>query len=180
MQGAAEALSGFAALFGCLPLAARDIRVPKKGQALTATLIMLLAVVATAMGLVPVAVSFAAAALAFVAMGVVPLRSVYTAVDWPVILLLGAMLPVADAMASTGAADMIARVLLDNLVQGHAIAGLLLLVVTHVAVGPDEQRGHGSGHVSDCDQYRQPAWRWRRRLFDGGCGGSILCIPYPH
>ncbi len=129
MQGTAESLSGFAAQYGCLPLATRDIRVPKKGQALTATLVMLVAVMATALGLLPVAVAFAAAALAFVALGVVPLRSVYTAVDWPVILLLGAMLPVADAMATTGAADMIARVLLDNVAQGHAITGLVIVLV---------------------------------------------------
>jgi len=129
LQGAAESLSGFAAQFGCLPLAARDIRVPKKGQALTATLVMLVAVMITALGLLPVAVAFAAAALAFVALGVVPLRSVYTAVDWPVILLLGAMLPVADAMATTGAADMIARVLLENVAQGHAITGLVIVLV---------------------------------------------------
>ncbi|MDP1862688.1 MAG: SLC13 family permease [Thiobacillus sp.] len=129
VQGSPESLSGFAAEFGCLPLAARDIRVPKKGQALKAALIMVVAVAATALGLLPVAVSFAAGALAFVALGVVPLRSVYTAVDWPVILLLGAMLPVADAMATTGAADMIARVLLDNVAQGHAIAGLVLVLV---------------------------------------------------
>ncbi len=50
MQGAAESLSGFAAQFGCLPLATRDIRVPKKGQALTATLVMPVAVIATALG----------------------------------------------------------------------------------------------------------------------------------
>ncbi len=129
LQGAAESLSGFAAQFGCLPLATRDIRVPKKGQALKATLVMLVAVMATALGLLPVAVAFAAAALAFVALGVVPLRSVYTAVDWPVILLLGAMLPVADAMATTGAADMIARVLLDNVAQGHAITGLVIVLL---------------------------------------------------
>ena len=129
LQGAAESLSGFAAQYGCLPLATRDIRVPKKGQALTATLVMLVAVMATALGLLPVAVAFAAAALAFVALGVVPLRSVYTAVDWPVILLLGAMLPVADAMATTGAADMIAQVLLDNVAQGHAITGLVIVLV---------------------------------------------------
>jgi di/tricarboxylate transporter len=129
MQGAAESLSGFATQFGCLPLATRDIRVPKKGQALKATLVMLVAVMATALGLLPVAVAFAAAALAFVALGVVPLRSVYTAVDWPVILLLGAMLPVADAMATTGAADMIARVFLDNVAQGHAITGLVVILL---------------------------------------------------
>jgi di/tricarboxylate transporter len=129
MQGAAESLSGFAAQYGCLPLATRDIRVPKKGQALTATLVMLVAVTATALGLLPVAVAFATAALAFVALGVVPLRSVYNAVDWPVILLLGAMLPVADAMATTGAADMIARIFLDNVAQGHAIAGLVVVLL---------------------------------------------------
>jgi Trk K+ transport system NAD-binding subunit len=46
MHGAPEALSGFAANFGCLPLATRDIRVPKKGQALTASLLMAVAVLA--------------------------------------------------------------------------------------------------------------------------------------
>ncbi len=129
MQGAAEALAGFAAQFGCLPLAARDIRVPKKGHALTASLVMVVAVAVTALGWLPVAVAFAAGALAFVALGVVPLRSVYTAVDWPVILLLGAMLPVADAMATTGAADMIARHLMDNVAQGHAVVGLGVILV---------------------------------------------------
>lgn len=131
MQGAPEALSGFAAQFGCLPLATRDIQVPKKGQALKASLLMAAAVLATALGLLPASVSFALGALAFVALGIVPARSIYTAVDWPVVVLLGAMLPVADAMATTGAADMIAHFLLDNVAQGHAIAGLIaLLVVT--------------------------------------------------
>lgn len=129
MQGAPEALSGFAAQFGCLPLATRDIRVPKKGQALTASLLMAAAVLATALGLLPASVAFAAGALAFVALGIVPTRSIYTSVDWPVVVLLAAMLPVADAMATTGAADMIAHFLLDNVAQGHAIVGLVLLLL---------------------------------------------------
>lgn len=129
MQGAADALEGFAAHFGCLPLATRDIRVPRQGQALKATVVMAIAVMATALGVLPVAVSFAAAALAFVVLGIVPLRSVYTAVDWPVILLLGAMLPVADAMATTGAADMISRYLMDSVAQGHAVTGLAVILV---------------------------------------------------
>ena len=129
MQGAVESLSGFAAMFGCLPLAARDIRVPQKGLALKASLIMAVTVAATALGLLPVAVAFATGALAFVALGVVPLRSIYTAVDWPVVLLLGAKLPVADAMATTGAADMIARYLMENVAQGHAVTGLVVILV---------------------------------------------------
>jgi di/tricarboxylate transporter len=129
MQGAPEALSGFASIFGCLPLAARDIRVPKKGQALTAALIMAAAVGAAAFGLFPVPILFALAVVAYIALDIVPLRSLYTTIDWPVIVLLAAMLPVADAVATTGTADMIARFLLDNVTQGHAIIGLITLMV---------------------------------------------------
>ena len=129
MQGAPEALSGFASMFGCLPLAARDIRVPKKGQALTAVFIMAAAVGAAAFGLFPVAILFALAVAAYVVIGIVPLRSLYTTVDWPVIVLLAAMLPVANAVATTGTADMIAHFLLDNVTQGHAVLGLVTLMV---------------------------------------------------
>jgi di/tricarboxylate transporter len=129
MQGATEAMAGFAAQYGCLPLAGRDIRVPKHGHALRASLIMAAAVTATAVGLLPAAVSFAAGALAFVAGGIVSVRSIYTAVDWPVVLLLGAMFPVADAMATTGAADTIARLLLNHVAQGQAVAGIVVLMV---------------------------------------------------
>ncbi|MGK2944674.1 MAG: SLC13 family permease [Desulfuromonadales bacterium] len=129
MQGTPESLSGFAAEFGCLPLAERDIRVPKKGQALAATLIMMVAVSGAAFGLLPAAISFSAGALAYVVIGLVPVRSIYTAIDWPVIVLLGAMLPVADAMATTGTADLLARVLLDTVAQGHVVVGLVVLLV---------------------------------------------------
>ena len=129
MQGTPEALSGFASDFGCLPLAPRDIRVPKKGQALTAVLIMAIAVGAAAFGLFPVAILFAIAVAAYIVLGIVPLRSLYTTIDWSVIVLLAAMLPVAGAVATTGTADMIARFLLDNITQGHAVLGLVTLMV---------------------------------------------------
>ena len=129
MLGAPEALSGFASMFGCLPLATRDIRVPKKGQALTASLIMAVAVGAAAFGLFPVAILFALAVAAYIVLGIVPLRSLYTTIDWPVIVLLAAMLPVANAVATTGTADMIARFLLDNVTQGNAVIGLVALMV---------------------------------------------------
>ncbi len=129
MQGSPEALSGFAIEYGCLPLAKRDIHVPKHGHALTAALIMGVVVATAAFGLFPVAVAFAAGALAFIVLQVVPLRSVYTAVDWPVVVLLAAMFPLADAMASTGAADMLAHLLLDSVAQGDAIVALVLVLV---------------------------------------------------
>jgi di/tricarboxylate transporter len=129
MQGMPEAISGFASQFDCLPLASREFSIPKKGQALTATLVMAAAVAATVFGVLPTAVAFAAGALAYALLGIVPVRSIYTSIDWPVVVLLAAMLPIADAMASTGAADLLAQLMLEDVAQGHAIAGLALMLV---------------------------------------------------
>lgn len=131
MQGAPEALSSFAAEYRCVPLAERAIRIPDKRQAFIAMAVMAAAVGGAAFGLLPAAISFAAGVLACMATRVIPLRSVYEAVDWPVIVLLGALIPVAGAMATTGAADLIAQVLLENLTQGNALLALaMILIVT--------------------------------------------------
>jgi di/tricarboxylate transporter len=93
--------------------------------------IMAAAVAGAAFGLLPAAIAFAAGVLASMVVRTVPPRAAYEAIDWPVIVLLGALLPVAGAMASTGAADLIARVLLDMVAQGHPIIALaLVLIVT--------------------------------------------------
>lgn len=129
LQGGSDAISAFGRTFGCIPLAERSIGVPDKGKAVLAVSIMAAAILAAALGLVPAAVAFAAGVLAFMATGVVPLRSVYRAVDWPVIVLLGAMIPVAGVMASTGAADLVARLLLDNVAQGNPVAAVVIVMV---------------------------------------------------
>lgn len=129
VQGIPEAVSGFASDYHCVPLAERDIRVPVKGRAVVAVIVFLGAIALTALGVMPVAISFAAAVLVYMALRIVPPRSVYQAIDWPVIVLLGALLPVADAMAQTGAADLLASVLLDWLAQGNAVIALILVLV---------------------------------------------------
>jgi len=121
----------FANEYGCVPLAERELRIPNQRQAVTAAVIMAAAVAGAAFGLMPAAIAFAAGALALLLFRVVPPRTVYGAVDWPVIVLLAALMPVAGAMASTGAADSLARLLLQNVAQGNAILALtLILVVT--------------------------------------------------
>ncbi|MBX3650118.1 MAG: SLC13 family permease [Burkholderiales bacterium] len=128
MQGSPEALAEFATNAGCVPLATRELRIPDKRRAITACGIMAAAVTAAALG-VPAALAFTAGVLASMALRTVPPRSAYEAVDWPVIVLLAALIPVAGAMESTGAADIIARVMLDNVAGGHAILGLALVMV---------------------------------------------------
>lgn len=131
MQGAPEALAEFAAHSGCVPLAERALRIPDRRKALTASGIMVAAVGGAAFGLLPAAISFAAGVLASMALRTVPPRAVYEAVDWPVIVLLGALIPVAGAMETTGTANLLARFLLENIAGGNAVFALaLILVVT--------------------------------------------------
>ncbi|BCA81157.1 SLC13 family permease [Desulfuromonas sp. AOP6] len=130
MQGSPEALSAFASEFSCVPLAARAIRIPDRRKALVATLTMLAAVGGAAFGLLPAAIAFAAGVLVMMTQRIIPLQKLYEAIDWPVIVLLAALIPVAGAMASTGTADLLAQGLLQNLAQGRPVLALALILIT--------------------------------------------------
>ncbi|MGE0099089.1 MAG: SLC13 family permease [Hydrogenophaga sp.] len=131
LQGPPGAIAEFASDTGCVPLAGRDLQIPNKRKAIQASLIMLLAVAAAALGLMPASVAFLAGALFTLLLRALPLRHVYDAIDWPVIILLGALFPLANAMQSTGAADLIARGLMEWVAQGNPVLALgLVLLVT--------------------------------------------------
>jgi di/tricarboxylate transporter len=131
MQGPAEVLTDFANESGCVPLGERELRIPDARMAILSTAIMGGAIALVAFGILPAAAAFALGLLASMVLRTVPPRDVYTAIDWPVIVLLAALIPVAGAMEETGAADVLARVLLDTIAQGNAIAALgVILVVT--------------------------------------------------
>ncbi|WP_445365177.1 SLC13 family permease [Microbulbifer sp. ANSA001] len=131
MMGADDNLNHFAREQGCVPLAQRDISMPNKEKSAIALIAMALAVGGAAFGLIPAAISFAACVLAFMALKVVPLRNIYESLDGSVIVLLGTLIAVADVIETTGAADLLAQVLLDNLAQGSAVVALaLILIVT--------------------------------------------------
>lgn len=131
VQGTQASIAGFAAESAAVPLAERALRIPDRRKAITAAAILLLAIAAAAFGLVPAAIAFALGVVASMVLRTVPPREVYTAIDWPVLVLLAALIPVAGAMESTGTADLIARVLFESVAQGHPVIGLaLFLVVT--------------------------------------------------
>lgn len=133
LQGPAEALAAFAAELGCVPLAPRPIRLPDRRRSITAVIVLAVVLAGVALGGVPPTVAFAAGVLAFVLLRVMPPQRIYEAIDWSVIVLLAALLPVAGAMESTGAAGLIARTLLDRVAGGDPVLSLTaLLVVTMV------------------------------------------------
>ncbi len=129
LQGTPESIAEFATHHGGVPLAERDLRIPDGRKALTAAAVMLLSIAAAALGVLPAAVAFALGVLASMVLRTVQPRDVYEAIDWPVIVLLAALIPVAGAMESTGTAGLIARFLFTTVGQGHAVVGLVLILV---------------------------------------------------
>lgn len=129
LQGPVETLADFASETGCVPLAERELRLPQKRKAILAGAIMVAAVALATFGILPAEAAFTLGVLVSMVTGTVPPRTVYTAVDWPVIVLLGALMPVAGAMETTGTASLIAETLVETVAQGNAIAALALVMV---------------------------------------------------
>ena len=129
VQGPPSTILEFANRYGCVPLAERTLRIPDQRKALLAALIMGGSVAGAAFGLVPAAIAFAAGVLAAVLVGVIPVRQLYDAIDWSVIVLLAALMPVAGAMATTGAADMLAKTLIGSAGGNSVVVALTLVLV---------------------------------------------------
>ncbi len=130
MQGPVEAVAEFISDTGCVPLGERELRIPDKRKAIISGAIMLGSIGIVTLGLLPAPVGFALGVLASMVLRTVPLRKIYTSIDWPVIVLLAALIPVAGAMLTTGAADLLARFLVETIAQGNPIAALAVVLIT--------------------------------------------------
>ena len=108
LQGERESLTETIVDLGCLPLAERGLRIRTRPSPLIPLGIFATALIAAVTGLLPVFVAFRAAIVLLVLMQVVSVREVYTSIDWPVIVLLGAMIPLGRALETTGGTDLIA------------------------------------------------------------------------
>lgn len=134
VQGTSGAILEFANRYGCVPLAERPLKIPDTRKALLAASIMILAVTGAAFGLLPAAITFAAGVLAVAVFKIVPLRKLYEPIDWPVIILLGALIPVAGAMSTTGAADLVAKGLINASGGANPVLTLIILLVVTMAL----------------------------------------------
>ncbi len=109
IQGATGAINDTLSILGCLPIASRPPELEKRRRLVLAMGIFALALVCLVTRLLPAQIAFSAAALAMVLTRLVRLRDAYAAIDWPVVVLLGAMIPVGGALESTGGAALIAE-----------------------------------------------------------------------
>lgn len=128
VEGNGETILGTLSELGCLPLGQKAMPSSRKSAWLPVA-ITAAAMLSVAFGILPVAPAFFMAAVAMVLLRCLPLREAYEAIHWPIIILLGALIPISDAMKSTGAADLLAGwlAMAASHVPPHMALGLVLL-----------------------------------------------------
>ena len=130
LQGNAEKINESLQSMGCLPLADRGFSIGKPKRIIVALAIFLSSIGLIISDVLPVQISFTIAALAMVLTKTLDLKELYQKVDWPVIVLLGAMLPLGIALEETGGANTIANFLLEVGSSLPAEGSLFLFFVT--------------------------------------------------
>jgi di/tricarboxylate transporter len=131
LLGPDERLADVTGRLGLLPLADRGQRVIQRDKVWLAVSLFGVAIGAASLGLVYLPIALGCVVAAYVFLSIVPIREVYDSVEWPVIVLLGSMIPIGSALQSTGGTALIAGSIVD--VSGGfspAVVLLLLVIVT--------------------------------------------------
>jgi di/tricarboxylate transporter len=120
----------------CLPLAQRNVQLGRGRRGLLSVAVLAIAMLLMALSIVPVAIAFFGAAVVILLVRALTLREAYEAVEWPLLIMLGALIPVSDALRTTGGTDLIAG-WLSALSQGlPPIGALALMMAAAMAVTP--------------------------------------------
>jgi di/tricarboxylate transporter len=136
LQGPVALLPDRLGKLGALPLAQRSIRLGASKRGWLPIAILVVAITATATGYVPVAMAFFAAAAMMVITGSLPAGEAYEAVDWSILIMLAALIPVSSSLQSTGASDVIATQLSSLASQLPPWGAVALILVAAMAVTP--------------------------------------------
>ena len=129
IQGRDEDLKETLNTLGCLPLAERGLRLFQPRRILMAVAIFGAAMAAAAFNLMPVQIAFLAAALSMVVIKLISVNEIYESIDWPIIILLGAMFPLGNALETSGGAQLIADKMMLLSAHFPPVATLAVLMV---------------------------------------------------
>jgi di/tricarboxylate transporter len=134
LQGEVKTMGETLALLGCLPLAQRNIKLGQRRRVLPASVVFGVGILLTALGLLPAHLAFTGAAVVLVLTNLLSLREAYASIQGPIIVLLGAMIPVGQALETTGATNVIAVQLVAIMGGLPDWAILAILIITAMAL----------------------------------------------
>ncbi len=128
LLGSNERLDDIANWLGCLPLAERGLQVTQRQKAGLALLIFGTAVLLASLGLIYLPIALGIAVVLMVLTGIIPIRKMYSSVEWSVIVLLGSMIPIGMALESSGGTGLIAEGIV-NAASGLSPAAVLVILM---------------------------------------------------
>jgi di/tricarboxylate transporter len=128
LLGPAERLPEVANWLGCLPLAERGLQVVQYDKAGLAVGIFGGAIALASLGVLDLPVALACVAALYVVLRILPLRQVYDSIEWPVIVLLGSMIPIGQALEASGGTALIAHGIADLSASPVVVLSLLMIV----------------------------------------------------
>jgi len=129
IQGANEDLQENIVNLGLVPLAERNINIGFKRSMLLPFLLFFVGILLSAFQILPIEVSFTMVVVAMVLMNIIPMRQVYKSIDWSIIFMLGALIPLGNALKTSGGAKMIGNTLLSMTGGSSTILVLALLLI---------------------------------------------------
>lgn len=131
LLGPPDRLAEASARLGTLTLAERGLTVTRYGRAWLAVGLFAAAVVLASTGLVPLAVALIGVVVGYAVSDIVPPRQLYESIDWPVVVLLAALIPLGTALEETGGTALLAGGLVTLSAGFPAwVVVLILLVAT--------------------------------------------------
>jgi di/tricarboxylate transporter len=129
LLGPEERLTDVTGQLGLLPLAHRGQRVIQRHMVWQAVAIFVAAIAAASAGLVYLPIALGCVVVAYALLNIVPLREIYTAIEWPVIVLLGSMIPLGGALEATGGSTLIVDTILALTGSLSPVMVLTLLII---------------------------------------------------
>ena len=129
LLGPEEQLPDVVDWLGCLSLAERGLEVPQRSKAWAAVAIFAAAIIAASTGLIYLPLALAAVVVAYVVLRIVPLSQIYDSVEWPVIVLLGSMIPIGAALETSGGTTLVANAIVDWTTGWPPVAVLTILML---------------------------------------------------
>ena len=136
LEGWGSALGGVMQELGLLPLADRGLTLGRSGRALLPLGTLLVAMGLIAFRLLPAEIAIFGAAVVMIVSKQISLKDAYDAIDWPIIIMLGCLIPVGHALKDTGATDIIAGVLTQGASHMPPFLALAAILVTAMLVTP--------------------------------------------
>jgi di/tricarboxylate transporter len=136
LKGAQEALPEALGALRVLPLSGRDIALGNRRRSLVPAGVLGVAMALVGLDLVPVSAAFFGAAVVLLALRALAMREAYETVEWSVLVLLGALIPVSEAIRTTGGSDLVAAWLAAVVQHLPPMGALALMMAVGMAVTP--------------------------------------------